>query len=73
MRNTFPGTCFRCGKFVAPGKGHFERVGKKQREKYGDRVAGKKWILQHTQCAIENRGTDKCVLPDTENDFRVLA
>jgi len=44
MRNKFPGTCYRCGKPVAVGDGHFERFG------HG-------WRTQHASCAIEHRGT----------------
>ena len=25
MRNRYPGTCYKCGKSVEPGKGFFER------------------------------------------------
>lgn len=39
MRNKFPGTCYRCGKPVAAGAGHFERN------------AGR-WRTQHADCAI---------------------
>jgi hypothetical protein len=56
-RNQFEGQCFRCGKTVKAGEGHFERVGKIQREKFGSAVWGKKWIVQHADCAIEHRGT----------------
>lgn len=44
MRNKYPGTCYRCGKHVAPGEGHFERFN-----------GG--WRTQHATCAIEHRGT----------------
>lgn len=26
MRNKYPGNCVRCGKFVPPGEGYFEKV-----------------------------------------------
>lgn len=42
MRNRFAGTCYRCGKSVAPGDGHFER-----------HQGG--WRTQHASCAIEHR------------------
>jgi hypothetical protein len=57
MRNRFPGTCYRCGEYVAAGDGHFERVGDRQLDKLGESIRGKKWLLQHTKCAIEFRGT----------------
>jgi hypothetical protein len=43
MRNQYPGTCYRCGKLVAAGDGHFERF-----------RGG--WRTQHATCAIEFRG-----------------
>lgn len=46
MRNEYPGTCYRCGDPVAAGEGHFER----------QRGAGRKWRLQHADCAIRWRG-----------------
>lgn len=48
MRNKYPGICYRCGKRVEVGKGHFER--------YRGR-----WRLQHADCAIVYRGTDYSV------------
>jgi hypothetical protein len=42
MRNRYPGPCYRCGKTVAPGDGHFER----------HKGA---WRTQHASCAIEHR------------------
>lgn len=44
MRNRYPGPCYRCGQWVAPGEGHFERF-------------QGRWRTQHADCAIENRGT----------------
>lgn len=59
MRNQYPGTCYRCGRRVEVGEGHFEKVGRRQVEagkiKPGDR---RQWLLQHAECAIEHRGTD---------------
>ena len=46
MRNKYAGTCYRCGKVVEPGGGHFERHN-----------GG--WRTQHANCAIVYRGTDK--------------
>lgn len=45
MRNKFAGTCYRCGKKVEVGEGHFERH------------AGK-WRTQHAKCAIEHRHSE---------------
>jgi len=42
MRNKYKGICYRCGKEVEPGKGHFER-------KDGT------WRVQHAECAIKYR------------------
>jgi hypothetical protein len=42
MRNKHPGTCYRCGKTVEPGAGHFERHN-----------GG--WRTQHAGCAILGR------------------
>ena len=44
MRNKYPGICYRCGKNVEVGMGHFERVPR----------GG--WRVQHAECAIEFRG-----------------
>lgn len=45
MRNKYKGVCYRCGKIVEPGQGHFER------HKGG-------WRVQHVRCAISCRGTN---------------
>lgn len=42
MRNKYPGPCYRCGKTVAKGAGHFER-----------HAGG--WRVQHAECAIAHR------------------
>ena len=42
MRNSFPGTCYRCGTLCAAGEGHFERI-------------PGRWRVQHASCAIEYR------------------
>ncbi len=42
MRNKYPGTCYRCGKTVETGAGHFERHN-----------GG--WRTQHAGCAISGR------------------
>lgn len=47
MRNKFPGTCYRCGKTVEAGQGHFEKT-----------PFTKFWRVQHATCAITYRGTD---------------
>ena len=44
MRNNFPGICYRCGKNVVAGAGHFEKM------------PGSGWRVQHATCAIEFRG-----------------
>jgi hypothetical protein len=35
MRNKFGGNCYRCGRWVTPGTGHFERHGKGWRVQHG--------------------------------------
>ena len=57
MRNTHPGTCYRCGKGVREGEGHFERH-------------GRSWRTQHADCAIKYRGTSVHFLdnPDTQRE-----
>lgn len=40
MRNRYPGICYRCGKTVAAGEGHFERHN-----------GG--WRTQHADCCIK--------------------
>ena len=47
MRNKYPGICYRCGKMVAKGDGHFERIPGARR--------GQRWRTQHAQCAINAR------------------
>lgn len=59
MRNHFAGTCYRCGKLVAPGEGHFQRV-------RGDTFGKRRWATQHADCAIKYRGTDQRYAPPTE-------
>lgn len=55
MRNKFKGVCYRCGKEVLPGEGHFQRSSK-----------GKwKWVVQHAACAIKYRGRLLCHEPQT--------
>jgi hypothetical protein len=56
MRNMYADTCYRCGKIVKAGEGHFERVSKQIFKKYG--WQSKKWITQHADCAIKYRGTE---------------
>lgn len=53
MRNKYAGVCYRCGKVVAKGEGHFERY------QFG-------WRTQHADCAIKFRGTDKHYLKGGE-------
>lgn len=54
MRNRYGGPCYRCGKWVAPGKGHFERV------------KGKGSRVQHADCAIKYRETNQPIHPTQE-------
>lgn len=47
MRNKFPGACYRCGKMVAKGEGHFEKIRGANR--------GNQWRTQHAECCIKYR------------------
>jgi hypothetical protein len=47
MRNKYPGICYRCGKRVEAGEGHFEKI-------IGTKNS---WRVQHAECAIKYRGT----------------
>jgi hypothetical protein len=51
MRNRFGGSCYRCGKYVEAGAGHFEALA-------ASRATKTKWRVQHAECAIFYRGTD---------------
>jgi hypothetical protein len=54
MRNSYPGTCYRCKNPVKAKAGHFEKI------PWEERKAKKifaKWRLQHAECAIKYRGT----------------
>ena len=60
MRNRHPAICYRCGKMVNTGQGHFERW-------YGV------WRTQHASCAIKYRNTDTHYIyqPIGKNDDKV--
>ena len=55
MRNTFKGTCYRCGGVVEPRQGHFER---REKGKFPKLPYGSKWVMQHAECAKKYRGED---------------
>lgn len=58
MRNKYPGICYRCGKRVEPGEGHFEGYGKRfPGRKFRQNIS--RWRVQHAECAIKYRGTNK--------------
>lgn len=52
MRNKFPAMCYRCGKNVPEGEGHFERIRNAE-------PGQAKWRTQHAGCAVLYRGTKK--------------
>lgn len=58
MRNKYPGVCYRCGKRVEPGAGHFELI---------KGTYPRRWRTQHAGCAIKYRGTDHHYLRDTHS------
>lgn len=61
MRNKYPGICYRCGRRVEVGDGHFERF-----------RGG--WRTQHASCAIEHRGTpDPVRQADTRRTMELRA
>lgn len=55
MRNKHPGTCYRCGKYVAKGEGHFEKVCKDHFRKWPALPPGTQWLVQHALCARKYR------------------
>lgn len=58
MRNKFGGNCYRCGKYVKAGDGHFQFVDAAAIATFGSLVRGQKTLVQHASCAIEHRGTN---------------
>lgn len=56
MRNSFPGTCYRCGWFVEPGSGFYERTGRDHAKKWPGQPVPK-WLTQHAECAVKWRGS----------------
>lgn len=58
MRNQHAGTCYRCGEKCDVGAGHFERITRIQRAKWGPRFYVR-WLIQHADCAIKWRGTNR--------------
>lgn len=58
MRNRYPGICYRCGKNVEAGAGHFERL------------PHRGWRVQHADCAIKFRGQADAI---TEERNRLAA
>ena len=46
MRNQYPGTCYRCGRYVNKGEGHFELI---------RHPSFKKWQIHCAECAITNK------------------
>jgi hypothetical protein len=61
VRNKFKGVCYRCGKVVEAGDGHFEKLDRSEHSLAVVRQlclpAGVKWVVQHSSCAIKYRGT----------------
>lgn len=58
MRNRYAGVCYRCGKAVAAGAGHFERH-------QGS------WRTQHAECAIKHRAEK--AKPNRSSDLQAIA
>lgn len=51
MPNHYSGTCYRCGREVLGGEGHFERIRDERRGEQG----GRRWRVQHAACALAAR------------------
>lgn len=60
MRNQHPGYCYRCGGWVEPQAGHFERY-------------NGYWRTQHAQCAIKYRGTNFYTVVGFTGQYAFLA
>lgn len=57
MPNRYAGVCYRCGELVQPGEGVFEKMGKRQQQKWGLGYIPKAWLTQHHECAAKWKGT----------------
>jgi hypothetical protein len=69
MRNKYKATCYRCGKIIHEGDGHFEKTNKHNIKNHPRIPRGIKWLAQHSSCAIQYRGTDKSIYASIENPF----
>jgi hypothetical protein len=56
VRNRYPGTCYRCGKPVEKGAGHFERVPNSHPVL---------WRTLHVECVFDQRA-EKQVARETQ-------
>ena len=50
MRNKYGGDCYRCGKWVAPKEGYFEKIWPSNRAPDGPR-----WQVWHRECCLAYR------------------
>lgn len=57
-RNKYPAKCYRCGKQVEAGQGHYERASGSRRIALNAPPKTPFWIAQHAGCAIRWRGTN---------------
>lgn len=55
MRNRYGGTCYHCGKPVAPGDGHFER-------------SQGRWRTIHAECVFIQRAEKRLAAKENSND-----
>lgn len=60
-RNKYPGICYRCGKNVEVGQGHFQRSQQNIKVKFAT-----KWLLQHSECVFKHKGTDHCFVKPSD-------
>lgn len=56
MSNKYGGICYRCGEYINPGDGVFERTGHAHRKKWPGRWLPR-WLTQHHSCAKKYRGS----------------
>jgi uncharacterized UPF0146 family protein len=62
MRNRYAAICYRCGKMVEVGQGHFQKSQKNIKVRFAS-----KWLTQHAECARKYFGTDHCYIIKAES------
>lgn len=68
MRNKYGGPCYRCGEYVKPGEGFFERGVNRRLDRLGfpkrHFLRNRDYICQHATCAEEHKGTNFSSIKD---------